>query len=100
MKSDAKLVGTVLPKPTEQETWLQTLREIEERSRFMNPKPDERDLLREGRAGAMWADEQADDERRDWLLLSQQGLARAYSEDEPEYTLDMLQEVNPEYDPK
>lgn len=47
----------------------------------------------------MWSDEQTEDERRDWLLFSRQGLARAYGEDEPEYTLDMLQEVNPDYDP-
>lgn len=35
---------------------LRFLQEIEERSRFMNPKPDERDLLREGREGAMYGD--------------------------------------------
>lgn len=35
---------------------LQVLREIEERSRSMNPKPDARDYLREGRAGAVFGE--------------------------------------------
>lgn len=42
--------------------------------------------------------QQADDgERRDWLLLSQRGLQGAYAEDEPEYPLHLLKEVNPDY---
>ncbi len=35
---------------------LQVLQEIEARSRSMNPKPDARDHLREGRAGAMFGE--------------------------------------------
>ncbi len=35
---------------------LQVLQEIEMRSRSMNPKSDERDHLREGRAGAMFGE--------------------------------------------
>ena len=38
-----------------------------------------------------------DDERRDWLALSRKGLQGAYAEDEPEYSLDLLKEVNPDY---
>jgi hypothetical protein len=36
-------------------------------------------------------------ERDDWLRLSLQGLSLAYGDDEPEYTLDDLKEVNPDY---
>lgn len=38
---------------------LDFLQEIEERSRSMNPKPDGRDLLREGREGAMYGESSA-----------------------------------------
>jgi len=38
------------------------------------------------------------EEREFFLQLSQQGLARAYGDDEPEYTDDMLKEINPEYE--
>ena len=38
-----------------------------------------------------------DSEREDWANLAMQGLARAYGDDEPEYSPDMLKEVNPEY---
>jgi hypothetical protein len=37
-------------------------------------------------------------EREDWMLLAEQALARAYGDDEPEYTLDMIKEPNPKYD--
>jgi hypothetical protein len=37
-------------------------------------------------------------EHETWLQLSQAGLNNAYSTDEPEYTLDMLQEPNPAYE--
>lgn len=40
---------------------LQVLREIETRSRLMNPKPDGRDHLREGRAGAMFGEALSDE---------------------------------------
>jgi hypothetical protein len=39
-----------------------------------------------------------DSEREDWWLLSSRGLAEAYGEDEPEYTLDMIKEPNPDYE--
>ncbi len=42
--------------------------------------------------------EQETAERETWCDLSMQMLARAYGEDEPEYTTDMLKWVNPEYE--
>jgi len=39
-----------------------------------------------------------DEEREDWLRLSAEGLEVAYGDDEPEYTLDMLKEINPDYE--
>ena len=36
-------------------------------------------------------------EDREWYLLSSQGLEEAYSEDEPEYSLDRIKVPNPEY---
>jgi hypothetical protein len=41
---------------------------------------------------------QQDDDRDFWLALSAQGLANAYGPDEPEYSLDMIKEFNPEYE--
>jgi hypothetical protein len=41
--------------------------------------------------------EQESAERETWYRLSMQMLARAYGEDEPEYTTDMLKWVNPDY---
>jgi hypothetical protein len=38
------------------------------------------------------------EEHDDWLRLSMSGLARAYGDDEPEYTMDMIKEPNPDYD--
>lgn len=43
------------------------------------------------------AQEPKEDEREAWMRLSQQGLARAYGENEPEYTLDMIKKPNPAY---
>jgi len=43
---------------------------------------------------------QIDPEHEDWLELSKWGLARAYGDDEPEYTIDMVKELNPEYQPR
>jgi hypothetical protein len=40
----------------------------------------------------------SDEEREDWVRLSLESLARAYSDDEPEYTSDSIKEANPEYD--
>lgn len=39
-----------------------------------------------------------DADREDWLLLSSQGLAAAYGDDEPEYPLSMIKESNPGYE--
>ena len=36
-------------------------------------------------------------EREDWYALSAAGLAEAYGDDEPEYTLAHIKEWNPEY---
>jgi hypothetical protein len=38
------------------------------------------------------------EERDDWTRLSLESLARAYSDDEPEYSLDLIKEANPEYE--
>ena len=40
----------------------------------------------------------SDEEREDWARLSLASLARAYSDDEPEYLLDLIKEANPEYE--
>ena len=37
-------------------------------------------------------------EEADWRRLSLQNFAAAYGEDEPEYSLDLVKEVNPEYE--
>ncbi len=36
-------------------------------------------------------------EREEWYRLSEQGLAAAYGDDEPEYTWDIIKERNPLY---
>lgn len=41
-----------------------------------------------------------DVERQEWRVLSQQSLAHAYSDDEPEYDLDSIIEFNPDYEGK
>lgn len=40
----------------------------------------------------------SDEEREDWARLSLESLARAYSDDEPEYSLDLIKETNPAYE--
>jgi predicted metal-dependent hydrolase len=42
--------------------------------------------------------EENDKERQAWLQMSMKGLENAYSEDEVEYTLDLIKESNPEYE--
>lgn len=37
-------------------------------------------------------------EREVWLRLSAEGLERAYAEDEPEYSLDLIKQPNPAYE--
>ena len=39
-----------------------------------------------------------DNEHESWLLLSAQRLEDAYGENEPEYSSDLLKEVNPNYE--
>ena len=39
-----------------------------------------------------------DAERRDWVLLSDRGLEAAFGENEPEYSLDLIAEPNPDYE--
>lgn len=43
------------------------------------------------------APQEDDDDREGWVRLAMIGLERAYGEDEPEYTLDMIKEPNPDY---
>lgn len=42
---------------------------------------------------------QHDDEREAWMNLSGKRLKNAYSLDEIEYSLDLIKEANPEYEP-
>ncbi len=42
--------------------------------------------------------DQEDTEREEWLNFSASSLNAAYSDDEPEYTLDDLIEINPDYE--
>ncbi|KJR40725.1 glycosyl hydrolase family 31 [Candidatus Magnetoovum chiemensis] len=37
------------------------------------------------------------EDRASWLKLSEQGLAAAYADDEPEYSIELIREYNPEY---
>ena len=39
-------------------------------------------------------------EREDWAQMAEKSLARAYSDNEPEYGLDSIKEWKPEYKPK
>jgi len=41
---------------------------------------------------------ESDHEYKDWLYLSGQRLEEAYGENEPEYSIDLLKEVNPDYE--
>ncbi len=41
---------------------------------------------------------ETDIERDDWLRLSAKGLESAFGDDEPEYSLADLKEINPKYD--
>jgi len=38
------------------------------------------------------------DEDTDWLSLGKKSFARAYADDEPEYPLEKIKELNPEYE--
>ena len=42
--------------------------------------------------------QESDNEHEAWLLLSSQRLEDAYGENEPEYSSDLLKEVNPNYE--
>jgi hypothetical protein len=39
-----------------------------------------------------------DEERNSWAKLSLESLDRSYGADEPEYSLDLIKEVNPDYE--
>lgn len=41
-----------------------------------------------------------EEEREEWTQVSLSGLTRAYGNSEPEYSLDMVKEPNPDYDPR
>lgn len=45
-------------------------------------------------------DSKEDQERRQWQQFSKSSLVKAYGEEEPEYTEDMVKEPNPEYNNK
>ena len=42
--------------------------------------------------------EQFDSEREDWANLAMESLLRAYGDDEPEYSPDMIKKANPKYE--
>jgi len=42
--------------------------------------------------------EASSEEREDWLRLALQSLARAYGDDEPEYSRDQIKVTNAEYE--
>lgn len=42
--------------------------------------------------------QEPDDEHEAWLLLSGQRIEKAYGENEPEYSSNLLKEVNPDYE--
>ena len=42
--------------------------------------------------------ETLEEEREDWTRLALEGLEWAYGDDEPEYSLDLIKEANPEYE--
>lgn len=39
-----------------------------------------------------------DEESSDWLALGKKNFAKAYADEEPEYSLDKIKEFNPEYE--
>ncbi|MEK7398144.1 MAG: hypothetical protein AAB116_14520 [Candidatus Poribacteria bacterium] len=43
-------------------------------------------------------EQESDDEHNAWLILSGQRLEDAYGENEPDYSSDLLKEVNPYYE--
>ena len=40
----------------------------------------------------------SEEDGEEWARLSLESLERAYSDDEPEYSLDLIKEANPEYE--
>ena len=45
----------------------------------------------------VFEDDDSDRERDDWQRLSADGLARAYGDNEPDYSLNLIKEKNAEY---
>lgn len=41
---------------------------------------------------------ESNDEYKEWINLSKNSFAKAYSDDEPEYNLNMIKEPNPDYE--
>jgi len=41
-----------------------------------------------------------DEEREDWMVISQKGLEQAYGKNEQEYSTDLIKEANPDYEGK
>lgn len=48
--------------------------------------------------GAGPQDQECDEEREDWHILSKMGLEGAFGDDEPEYSLDLIKDPNPGYE--
>jgi hypothetical protein len=46
----------------------------------------------------VWPDDQHDEEREEWSLLTQCGLAASFDEDKREYSLDLIKEPNPDFE--
>ena len=40
------------------------------------------------------------EDREDWMVISQKGLEQAYGKNEPEYPTDLIKEANPDYEGK
>jgi len=58
----------------------------------LNLKPDTPLLVR------VWPREAGSSEREEWSAFSAGNLAEAFGEDEPEYSMDLIKEPNPEYE--
>ncbi len=56
------------------------------------------DLKLDDRLLVIVLDDQAKQEWEDWARFSLSSMAKAYGDDEPEYSLDAIIEPNPEYD--
>jgi hypothetical protein len=55
------------------------------------------DILNRMNISFSTVNKEKEDEDSSWDLLTQESLSGAYSDDEPEYSLDLVQEPNPDY---